>query len=347
MPASALHTALEDCLRGQISSADVSPGNIGVSVASTGAAGLATQTRELVVEVEFAGDSGLQPAWDAVVAFRDSVEGDGDYLCLACFPEEPGGAGECPVVEVSPGVQLSVQEASAELPKGPRKAQPPGLGGDKAALPTAVLGAAAAAAAFLLVAVVAFVRRRAARRMRGAMASKLLSSRGHWSSGASGIEMQEWEKSALGMGADSFAAKKQHTARDAREGVAEGPPPVGHWEEHIDPDSGRPYYFNQATGEVQWAEGGVMMTGAEAETARRATVLSESNPLLENGEGGSASAGRAGQRASVEETLNPLAAGRADGWEQHVDPASGSAFFWNPQTGERTWEPPEPPFGLA
>lgn len=301
--------------------------------------------QELVVEVEFAGDSGLQRAWDAVVALRDNVEGDGDYLCLTCFPEEPGGAGECPVVEVSPGVQLSVQEASAELPKGPRRAQPPGSGGDKAAPLAAALGIAAAAAALLLVAVVAFVRRRAARRTRGAMASKLLSRRGHWSSGAAGIQMQEWEQSALGTGANSFAAKNQHAAGNADEEVAEDSPLAGHWEEHIDPDSGRPYYFNQATGEVQWAEGGVMMTGAEAETARRATVVSESNPLLEGGAGGPAPAGRAGHRASVEETLNPLAAGRADGWERHVDPASGSAFFWNPLTGERAWEPPEPAFG--
>ena len=245
------------------------------------------------MEVEFAGDSGLQRAWDAVVALRDNVEGDGDYLCLTCFPEEPGGAGECPVVEVSPGVQLSVQEASAELPKGPRRAQSPGSGGDKAAPLAAALGIAAAAAALLLVAVVAFVRRRAARRTRGAMASKLLSRRGHWSSGAAGIQMQEWEQSALGTGANSFAAKNQRATGNADEEVAEDSPLAGHWEEHIDPDSGRPYYFNQATGEVQWAEGGVMMTGAEAETARRATVVSESNPLLEGGAGGPAPAGGA------------------------------------------------------
>ena len=334
-------------MRGQMSSATVSPGDIGVSVAATGAAGLGTQGRELVVEVEFSTASGLQHALDTVVAFRNSVERDGGYLCTTCFAKGPGGAGDCPVEEVSPGVQVSVREASAESRKGARKALPPGSEGDAAALPTALLGAAAAAAVLLIAAVVAFLRRRAARRIRGAMASRLLSSRGHFSSGAVGVEMQEWEELALELRAGSFAASQEAGEGDAngRGREAAALPPAGHWEEHIDPDSGLPYYFNRATGEVQWAEGGVMMTGAETETARRATVLSESNPLLEGGAGGTAAAeggaGRAGLRAAAEETLNPLAAGGgAGGLERLVDPASGSAFFWDPETGERAWAPP-------
>ena len=276
---------------------------------------------------------GLQPAWEAITAFRDSIDDDDEYLCTSCY------AGDCPIQEVVSSVQLSVKAANSEAPKVPKVGSSVDLaatGGE--ALPAAALGGAAAAAVVLLAALAAFVRRLQVRKARGTIASKILSNRGHWNRG-SGVELQachaQWETVAMEVGARSDSLEAERGGY----GGPQFPDRSGDWEQHVDPGSGLSYFYNRVTGETSWAEAGVMMTGAETEHAPAGTTISESNPLL--GSGAPARVSRAHQPAP-QETLNPLAAGAsaAADWTPHLDPDSGLTYFWNPLTKQVAWEPP-------
>ncbi|XP_009882148.1 PREDICTED: rho GTPase-activating protein 27-like [Charadrius vociferus] len=83
---------------------------------------------------------------------------------------------------------------------------------------------------------------------------------------------------------------------------------VSDWETHTDTDSGHLFYYNPVTGETTWdcpfgqAEDGVSPVASPASSLAHSPEFSE--------------------------------------WEQHMDEASGQAFFYNSVTGETSWDPP-------
>lgn len=77
------------------------------------------------------------------------------------------------------------------------------------------------------------------------------------------------------------------------------------WTEHVDPQSGRTFFFNAATGETSW-------TQPTSASQQQSTQLP-----------GTTSASQ-------------------DDWTEHVDPGSGNKFYYNARTGETSWTSPKP-----
>ena len=328
-----LKASLRDCIPERLFSTAAGRENVNVTVREVdGGQELEGSSKELEVGITYPA-GGLQLAWEAITAFRDNIDDDDDYLCTSCY------TGECPIEEVVSSVQLSVKAANAEAPKVGSSIDLAPTGGE--ALPAAAIGGAAAASVVLLAVLAALARRLQVRKARGAIASRLLSNRGHWSRG-SGIDLPAWETVAMEVGVNSVSLEAGHPTpiaeRDGYDGL-QFPDQSGDWEQLIDPDSGLPYFYNRATGETSWAEVGVMMTGAETQHAQTGTTISESNPLLDRG--APARVSRAHQPA-LQETLNPLAAGAfaAADWIPHLDPDSGRTYFWNALTNQVAWDRP-------
>ncbi|XP_048470770.1 rho GTPase-activating protein 12 isoform X1 [Rhincodon typus] len=80
------------------------------------------------------------------------------------------------------------------------------------------------------------------------------------------------------------------------------------WETHIDQATGQPFYYNVVTGETTWDSPFDSTDRKEPQTPRSRTS-STSNPFVE--------------------------------WESHLDEISGQPYYYNPVTGETTWERPE------
>jgi len=79
------------------------------------------------------------------------------------------------------------------------------------------------------------------------------------------------------------------------------------WESAPDPASGKPYYFNRATGETSWTPPAAAPAAAPAPAP-----------------------------------VAPVAAAPAlpPGWEAAPDPATGKQYYFNRATGETSWTPP-------
>ena len=126
------------------------------------------------------------------------------------------------------------------------------------------------------------------------------------------------------------------------------PPPTAanlphNWTELIDPKTGHPYYFNTATKESSWTaprgSPGLPRARRRRRRHRRATAASlPSRP-------------RAPPTASRPWRLRPRRRRRPTGvrrgsggigaeWTVATDPASGAMYWWNRDTGARTWEDP-------
>ncbi|KAM9716431.1 rho GTPase-activating protein 27 isoform 1-T1 [Menidia menidia] len=130
---------------------------------------------------------------------------------------------------------------------------------------------------------------------------------------------------------DSLGAAVYVNVAQLRRSISESPPSAPsptfldseEWEVHVDQDSGQEYYYHPATGRTTW-----------------------DNPFL-NSPAGS-------EQLPAEEpysftppqspVLTPSASsppGWASDWEQLVDETSGRPYFYNPMSGETSWEPPE------
>ncbi|XP_034414238.1 rho GTPase-activating protein 27 isoform X2 [Cyclopterus lumpus] len=111
-----------------------------------------------------------------------------------------------------------------------------------------------------------------------------------------------------------------------RQSTSESPPssyspsyldPEG-WEVHVDEDSGQEYYYHPPTGRTTW-----------------------DNPFLDSPTDPEPPCSPSPPQSPV---LSPSAASPpawASDWEQLVDETSGRPYFYNPMSGETSWEPPE------
>uniref|UniRef100_A0A668A2I2 Rho GTPase activating protein 27 n=1 Tax=Myripristis murdjan TaxID=586833 RepID=A0A668A2I2_9TELE len=108
---------------------------------------------------------------------------------------------------------------------------------------------------------------------------------------------------------------------ELRQSISESPPsaasscspsylnPEG-WEVHVDQGSGQEYYYHPATGRTTW-----------------------DNPFLDS------------PMDPESPALSPSTASPSawtSDWEQLVDEVSGRLYFYNPMSGETSWQPPEP-----
>ncbi|KAM6896965.1 rho GTPase-activating protein 27 [Xenentodon cancila] len=91
------------------------------------------------------------------------------------------------------------------------------------------------------------------------------------------------------------------------------------WEVHIDQESGQEYYYHPATGHTTW-DNPFLDSPADPEP------YSPSPP-----------------QSPVFALSTPSPPGWTSDWEQLVDETSGRPYFYNPMSGETSWEPPEQP----
>ncbi|MGH0150545.1 UNVERIFIED_CONTAM: hypothetical protein FKN15_026473 [Acipenser sinensis] len=82
------------------------------------------------------------------------------------------------------------------------------------------------------------------------------------------------------------------------------------WEVHTDQGSGQEFYYNPATGETTWD-----------------SPFSDQEEATEDQD-----------QLPPSPTVSPHCSTE---WEQHLDETSGQYYFYNPQSGETSWEPPE------
>lgn len=120
-----------------------------------------------------------------------------------------------------------------------------------------------------------------------------------------------------------------------RQSISESPPsapssyspsyldPEG-WEVHVDEESGQDYYYHIPTGRTTW-DNPFLDSPTDPERLPAEEPCSPS-PLQ--------------SPALSPSTASPPA--WTSDWEQLVDESSGRTYFYNPMSGETSWEPPEP-----
>ncbi|XP_054860723.1 rho GTPase-activating protein 27 isoform X1 [Amphiprion ocellaris] len=120
-----------------------------------------------------------------------------------------------------------------------------------------------------------------------------------------------------------------------RQSISESPPsapssyspsyldPEG-WEVHVDQDSGQEFYYHPATGQTTW-DSPFLDSPSDPEPPPAEEPFTPSPPQ---------------SPALSRSTASPPA--RGSDWEQLVDETSGRPYFYNPMSGETSWEPPEP-----
>lgn len=96
------------------------------------------------------------------------------------------------------------------------------------------------------------------------------------------------------------------------------------WEVHVDQESGQEYYYHPGTGRTTW-DNPFLDSPTEPEPVPREEPRSPSPPTSPD------------LSAS---TASPPSTWTSD-WEQLVDESSGRPYFYNPMSGETSWEAPE------
>ncbi|XP_029977457.1 rho GTPase-activating protein 15 isoform X2 [Sphaeramia orbicularis] len=119
-----------------------------------------------------------------------------------------------------------------------------------------------------------------------------------------------------------------------RKSISESPPsapssyspsylnPEG-WEVHVDQESGQEYYYHPATGRTTW-DSPFLDSPTDPELQPPEELCSPTSPQSP--------------------PLSPSTASPptwTSDWEQLVDETSGRPYFYNPMSGETSWEPPE------
>nr|XP_046234277.1 rho GTPase-activating protein 27 [Scatophagus argus] len=120
-----------------------------------------------------------------------------------------------------------------------------------------------------------------------------------------------------------------------RQSISESPPsapssyspsyldPEG-WEVHVDQESGQEYYYHPTTGQTTW-DNPFVDSPTDPESLPTEEPCSPSPPL---------------SPTLASSTASPPPVWTSD-WEQLVDETSGRPYFYNPMSGETSWEPPE------
>ncbi|KAK1794339.1 hypothetical protein P4O66_011229, partial [Electrophorus voltai] len=95
------------------------------------------------------------------------------------------------------------------------------------------------------------------------------------------------------------------------------------WEAHTDRESGRPFYYHPATGRSTWDP--PLSRPMEPESAVTEELPSSPSPACS--------------------PAGPSPLCLASGWEQLLDESTGRHYFFNPVSGESSWDPPEEQLG--
>lgn len=121
----------------------------------------------------------------------------------------------------------------------------------------------------------------------------------------------------------------------------EGQLPEG-WSEEQDPSSGKTYFYNSVTNEIQWERESIGIDASRFEGPEEHQSMTESRLLVgaepdENSE--ERDEGIKSQEAEMEEDMisnKPL----PEGWIREFDVASGCFYYFNQLTGVTSWEIP-------
>ncbi|CAE6966025.1 PRPF40A [Symbiodinium sp. KB8] len=105
------------------------------------------------------------------------------------------------------------------------------------------------------------------------------------------------------------------------------------WEEHVDPSSGKKFFFNPATQETSWTRPN-SRAGYPPDPARKSDGWTEHRDP--------ASGKMFYFNTDTKQTSwhKPGAASSSDPWTEHVDPDSGRKFYYNSTTKESAWMKP-------
>lgn len=111
-----------------------------------------------------------------------------------------------------------------------------------------------------------------------------------------------------------------------RQSISESPPSASFpdqegWEVHVDQESGQEYFYHPATGRTTW-DNPFLDSPTDPEPAEELCSPPQSPTFSQS-------------------TASPSA--WTSDWEQLVDATSGLPYFYNPMSGETSWEPPEQP----
>jgi len=117
------------------------------------------------------------------------------------------------------------------------------------------------------------------------------------------------------------------------------------WVAHLDPGSGRNFYYKEATGETSWETPQPEPAAAAAASAALPEGWAEH---LDAGSGRSFFYNAGTGETVWERPAAPAPAPAAtsalpEGWAEHLDPGSGRTFYCNAATGETAWEKPAAP----
>eukprot|EP00934_Nitzschia_sp_Nitz4_P008522 Nitzschia sp. Nitz4//scaffold34_size148208//91553//101858//NITZ4_002988-RA/size148208-snap-gene-0.209-mRNA-1//1//CDS//3329548819//8512//frame0 len=126
------------------------------------------------------------------------------------------------------------------------------------------------------------------------------------------------------------------------------------WTQAVDPDTGKTYYFNTLTQETSWKppEGSIVPSDSKEKTDPQELPASDADDTLEpysSHEQESPDQIATQETPSVQEE-SETAVGQTEedspanhlmsGWTKAVDPQTGGEYYYNPETGETSWESP-------
>lgn len=133
---------------------------------------------------------------------------------------------------------------------------------------------------------------------------------------------------------DSLHSAVYVNVAQLRKSICESPPSAlsshspsyldqGGWEVHFDEDSEQEYYYHPATGRTTW-DNPFVESPTDTKPGPSEELYSPSPP----------------QSPCLSPSTASPPAWTSD-WEQLVDERSGQTYFYNPMSGETSWEPPE------